>query len=330
MEVTEKQDSLNVLFLNIEHSDLKADAVWEMAKDADIILIENTSPTDTERNNLNIILNRVNKLSDSPARSGLIENLRSEGDFFSKIAANVIKYRKEMYMVDSPPGGPGHNESETSEQDSNMSLKEFIRGRYDSSFNFFRKSINEKVLSIQIRDRLVTDQLKKLLKDNEEKWRDKKVVVIQGMIHTGTYHMFKREEPNIPSSRKFPDNNFTFILDQEVVNRIKRGESNITNNLLKKLYILRFILGPSLVGQNIFQKDFFDLSYQKVSAFTRKMDPEYVDEIFKRLVSIEDFTHQYTNDEERLNFQYIYATTHIQEIGSELIEKYKAYNRNNS
>lgn len=315
MESHEIQQTPKVIFLNIEHSPQKAEEVWNMAKDADILLVENTGASESDKMDVTRIVRTQKYLPDSESKQKMIEEIRSEGSFFYQIAANAIANRKELYIVDTTPEGPGTAEKAESDNSRDSAEDNFFKGNFKESFEQFKKYLEMQTAFNQIRDRLVADQVKSLLAVHGEEWYGKTIAVIQGMHHTRTYHHFKKEKPEISSSRLFPEKNPTFLLTHEAEAQISRANPGV-ENLVQKLYLERFFVSRFLTFKS--PQDLL-----KADNFVRSLGQDEIDSIFTRLFAMDEFIH--SSQEQEPVFLYSYISKHLKDIRDELSEKYNLF-----
>ncbi|QQG41426.1 MAG: hypothetical protein HYV90_04695 [Candidatus Woesebacteria bacterium] len=151
----------------------------------------------------------------------------------------------------------------------------------------------------------------------KKKWRGKSVCVVQGEEHTRSYHIFKKDNPTIQSSRTFlNEGRFSFDLEFEVEKRLSVGSHEDRELALKRLFITRLVLGTVIRGVTT-------ETIEKKDKLARSLESDEVDKIFERLAEIQKYVHEEEHDTP--NLVKVYVFKQVQILGQQIIEKHPLF-----
>jgi hypothetical protein len=236
-----------VTFIYTRHaSSSDAECVWDIAEDADIILFETVGSSPDQRTSKEAEIAAATQEKDLYRRNSMVEKIvHSRSPFGKRICINAALDGKELRFIDVDStwsGGAWEKSSEVLDKSFRIAKKE---GEFLLSFEFFRASVFEKALWIFERDLFVSKQVKELIDANQERWRGKKIAVIQGTFHSKTYDTFKKDYSEIPSMLVFSNVDPFFSLYYEAENCIISGNRAEAEALIKKLYLSTCIIRPA-------------------------------------------------------------------------------------
>lgn len=94
------------------------------------------------------------------------------------------------------------------------------KGNIENAYELFKSAIHLEVASNVAREALVTEQLKAFVRANKGRLDGKKIAVIQGAIHSSTYHKSKTEMFSIPTKRHFSEKEMRFGAYESLLRKI--------------------------------------------------------------------------------------------------------------
>ncbi len=319
--------SIDLKFLNITHIPENVNRVWQECENADVILMEFHGESDSTRKDMEKEINLASSSSDSAAKDRAIADCNKYflgHDFIMPIVRKVISENKEFHFIDSSQEedtGEGITDTE------NLRLKSyelFYEGKIKDSFELRKKRTQLMTAELKFRNDTVTEQIKKYIGQPEN--NQKKFAIIQGGSgHSIVYHYFKKNYPEINSSRTFANGNgvkeFVFPI-------LRRG---IFGKISEKDYVRNFVESFPLKAALLSEPDTKREEY--AGKISRAMSPEEVQTAFEELIAIENTVKPITNEVEmttdtqrkselkRAIFHEVAKTTEI--IGARIIENHK-------
>lgn len=201
---SEKADGPKFIYLHVAHGADSGERVWNMAKNADIILLELVADKGLKRD-LEIIINAAAQEGDEFKKRVLAIAAGSrtpDSPFATKIITEIINAGKEIHFIDSD-----FEANEVRILSNAYSIYKDIRtsleGGFTNAYKLFKKAIHMEADSNIQREHLVAQQIDNFVEANSGRLNGKTIAVIQGAIHTGSYHKTKTPSSNINSRREF-------------------------------------------------------------------------------------------------------------------------------
>lgn len=237
-----------VRFLNIRHGVEHVEQVWGMVKDADIIYIERVGGGKFLRS----VYERVLNLAASN-RSSIFDPFRNQFQEFhevidtwsSKIAAKAIKAGKSIRFIDVSEGGSGFKEVNQAVKKDEQFSKLINEGDATGAFAVFQSFVDDMVVSTSQRDEYTLKQLREEI-ERGRIGNGRKIVIIQGALHSAVYHKFKNLFPEVKTEREFPEMPFRYGLIYSLIrSRIFHPDKNISQEDYLRA-CLDAIIQPSL------------------------------------------------------------------------------------
>lgn len=281
-----------VKFLHVRHAPQDVGTVWAEARHADIVFLESTGTSDENRKWVTETVSKTGKAKLRIFRfmykASLAFSLASADPFLVGIVANVLKEKKELYLIDVDNKNPGYIKIQDAKMNFDYSAKFFREGRMRASFNFFIKATNQLGEGVEERDRATLTQIESLVYGNE-KFSGKSISIIQGAEHTAVYHGFSRRNPGIRSSRKFMMMNHdnAFSISYEYRKRKALGGTEQDLNLI----LMRDFIGRSVLEYGLLDMYPNDPERADIIDFAARQIPEAeIPEIFMALLTLEKFS----------------------------------------
>lgn len=275
--------SPEIKFLYVEHEVEKFDQIWEKTKNADIVLLENVG-TDPEYEKLliNIVkLARTNRDERIATMLPLIDNDK----LIYRFAGKAIKEGKEIHLIDIPEGGSGEEEFEASKKLSEKSIALFHDGEIEKSFEKFCESIGLYAESNGKREDYTIEQIEELVEKNKDKWKGKKIVVIQGAIHTPVYHGFRKRHKKHRVRREFVRMPYSY----SVVSELERRKRFFPQKPLHQTEYLRAYLSNILLFTELYNGRGYsdDKAFGLSSKIARRLTEEEINDYWSRILKEE-------------------------------------------
>ena len=311
---TKQQEELKVNFLHINHSDKNLERVWQSAKNNDVILLETIDMSQEDRDESERVINSVSSEGSPLVRSKILANLYSNTDFISQIIRKVILEGKEFHYIDILDNDEAHKFADDGNKYQHQAFKNFQDGNFGTSFELFHLAIIAKAQSHNTRENLVSKQVSELTTKNAARWKGKQIGVIQGMSHSKTYGIFKRDNPTIKTSRSFlKEDRFVFPLHNETKKRLLHGSTQDRELTIKKSFLFENLIFPHVYSTSVVK----DSNIENIEKISRSLSNDEVDSIFKRLSEIETFAKTLPNPAKQ---SYLYK--HLDILAQQTIESY--------
>lgn len=234
-------------FYNAEHSYENFDEIWEASKDADCIFMELIADRDFK----DTLQDLINFGASTPDRlKKMFISLQLEAAVDSKLLVSmgrkVIETGKEIFFIDVNEGEEVQKKAAEAFDHLRASFKLKNLGEYDMSlvcYTSFAKLLAESSIE---RENVTAEEIQDMIRGDEGDFQDKKIVVIQGAIHTRVYHEIKRRNPLTEVTRSFKKPDFFFSATHHLVRRIMFGKP-VSAEDYKRAYLSTLFFNGALI-----------------------------------------------------------------------------------
>lgn len=309
----QKQSEPKINFLHINHSDENFEKIWQSAKNNDIILLETVDLSQATREDDERVINSVSSKKSALVRRQILGDLYNSTDFISQTIRRVILEGKEFHYIDILSDDESHKFIDDKKNYQKLASNNFFEGNFDISFQLFKLAVVSKAQSHNARENLVSEQISNLVSKHATEWKDKQIGVIQGMSHSRTYKIFKRDNPAIKTSRSFlREDRFVFPLQIEAKKRLLNGSVEDRELAIKKEFIHEFLIFPY-----VYSTDTKDFDYENTEKIARSLNRDEVESIFNHLSTIQNFAEKLTTPARQ-----VYVGKHLDTFAHHIIESH--------
>lgn len=279
-----KDKGPSVHFFNTEHLEHSVDDIWDKAKDADIILMELVTETEFKTDIENVINYgaQVDTLEEK-ARVIDIVKLATNDKLFLGIAEKVILNGKQIYFIDVDADEPSDVEFKSAFVHFQNSLTFFRQKNYQTSFSEYVKFIDMFASSSKEREEIVTDQIQGILDNNQDALAGKRVLVLQGAMHSGVFHKIKLGNPGRDIQRSFLTPDFQFAASHALARKIIFGR-DATPDDYKKAYFSAVVVAKVLMDIPKYEFLPDQEHFKKCAEVMKKINQKEFDDYWIRLM----------------------------------------------
>ena len=236
----------NLHFYHVDHSDEKADESWEHIKNADIFLIEFVASKEQKQYIENIVNTGAMSTPEDKARACRdLRSLLQGPEYFLQIATRVINTGKELHLIDVDENDKASEELSLGTNFLEKAASGYLRQDYDNSLSDYVEFIDLYAKSGVKREKAVANEIQTFLDSKKDSWAHKNIVVIQGAIHTSTYHRVKNSNPNANLSRAFPTKEFYYGPTHALIRKIGFGKPVFLDDY-KRGYLELLVISDAL------------------------------------------------------------------------------------
>ncbi len=311
---TDRQSEPQINFLQIEHSDKNAGKVWEEARKNDVILMEVVDMSQARRTNEERIVNSISSIDSPTTRRRVLGGLYNQSDFISQTIRKIILEGKEFHYIDILDDNEAHKFKDDSDKHRQQAVGDFITGNFDTSLMAFNLALIAKWQSHNIRENLVSEQIAELKAKYANEWKGKQIGVIQGVSHSNTYRIFKKDNPSIKTSRSFlkPDR-FVFPLEAESKRRLLHGSVEDRELTMKRSFLFELVIFPYIYSTGLD----VDTSFDNAHKTARSLSKIEIESIFTQLSDIQKFAKNLT-----YTAKLLYVDKHTEILAQQIIESH--------
>lgn len=185
-------------FAYVVHDGLKrANETWEMIKDCDIILQEEVSYSEDERNSkermVALATNKSGRSKEDLLRLCLLP--KRPRSWHHLMLAKIIESGKELHYIDVLHDSPAIKIRRIADILREKSLDLLHKGQPLLSVGVLEKSVEKYALSNRMRTEAVLTQILQLRNKEGKNWNGKRIGVVQGAVHEPTSIAFKTVFP---------------------------------------------------------------------------------------------------------------------------------------
>lgn len=216
----EGRPDIEVAFLYVIHGPEYADQIWEKIKDADLILCEVTGGTGRQRKfdalKWQALFFVAEKAPDILPIRWLKERLCQADTCYERILGKALGTQKRVEFIDVAKEDPGYTEMEARDEIGIRIGVLVENGEVDEALKLYPAYIEKGTAVLELREDTVVNQLKEKFGRVKGKAR---ITVIQGGIHTLTYHMMRQAALPLHMRYAFFPTPFSYYLGDTLVRR---------------------------------------------------------------------------------------------------------------
>lgn len=232
----------------------------------------------------------------------------------SQIVRGVILESKEFHSIDVLDNNEAQKLKAESEKYQWQAFENFGNGLFDISYQAFTLSVIAKAQGHHIRENLVSEEITELKTKYSNQWKDKQICVIQGMSHRDTYRIFKRDNPQVKTSRSFLlKDRFAFPLIMESKSRLLHGSVENREATLKREFLSQFVIFPRILNTSSNE----DLVFENANKIARSLTLGELESIFTQLSDIQKFVRDMP-----FTARHSYVEKHVEIIGQQIVESH--------
>lgn len=231
-------------FVYVIHHELEsASETWEMVKDCDIVLREETGSTEEERVKVEKMIALATYKPESATGSALRNLFLSEREkgWGSSIIANAIEAGKEFHYIDALDGSPAIKMLRDAEILFRGSFTLLWLGQPLDGVEFLEKSVEKFALSNRLRTETVLVQIRQLIEQRGKRWNGKRIGIVQGAAHEPAFETFKANFPGYEAEKEVM-NSFSPVLLGTIMEKELFPDKKVDQNNLVKIMLSEGII----------------------------------------------------------------------------------------
>jgi hypothetical protein len=191
---------IEVDFIYVNHSLESLEKIWRKVEEseAEVLLIETVGDTKENREIAERALNVVAQSRNEGAgeedqdNERLLQSLREVDSIQLQLGARAAEKGVAVFFIDIPQESPTYERVERCEAIESEINDLVVEGNIEGALELWPSLIEAQAREYREREEIVTNQVEGFTKRLQNSASVKKVAVIQGAVHTPTYHEVKR------------------------------------------------------------------------------------------------------------------------------------------